>query len=191
MISNLEGRYWSLFGPDILDHEVPLPAGVRPLIADPHAIAETYRRTGLYPITDVVALPIPPQRGQDREWRSTRPGFEMLRHSSSVSAISNFVSSRVPVSENRYVGANQTRYVSQDFDTLVERFESTIPWSARMDALRGVVGHMTENVVTMPIFYDVGTTLVANRVTGVAKGIIVTDVERWDLRGGWGLGVGG
>jgi 4,5-dihydroxyphthalate decarboxylase len=56
VISNLEGRYWSLFGPDILDHESSLPAGVRPLVADPTVIAETYRRTGLYPITDVVVV---------------------------------------------------------------------------------------------------------------------------------------
>jgi len=56
MITNLEGRYWSLFGPDILDHEVPLPAGVRPLNANPHDIADTYRRTRLYPITDVVVV---------------------------------------------------------------------------------------------------------------------------------------
>jgi 4,5-dihydroxyphthalate decarboxylase len=56
VISNLEGRYWSLFGPDILDHEVSLPTGVRPLVADPTVIAETYRRTGLYPITDVVVV---------------------------------------------------------------------------------------------------------------------------------------
>jgi 4,5-dihydroxyphthalate decarboxylase len=56
MISNLEGRYWSMFGPDILDHEVPLPAGVRPLISNADTIADTYRRTGLYPITDVVVV---------------------------------------------------------------------------------------------------------------------------------------
>jgi 4,5-dihydroxyphthalate decarboxylase len=56
LISNLEGRYWSLFGPDILDHELSLPAGIRPLVADPTVIAETYRRTGLYPITDVVVV---------------------------------------------------------------------------------------------------------------------------------------
>src|SRR6266545_1079380 len=56
MISNLEGRYWSLFGPDILDHETFLPKGVRPLNGDPQTIADTYRRTGLYPITDVVVV---------------------------------------------------------------------------------------------------------------------------------------
>jgi 4,5-dihydroxyphthalate decarboxylase len=56
MISNLEGRYWSLFGPDILDHEIPLPEGLRTLNGDPRRIADTYRRTGLYPITDVVVV---------------------------------------------------------------------------------------------------------------------------------------
>jgi 4,5-dihydroxyphthalate decarboxylase len=55
-ISNLEGRYWSLFGPDILDHEAGLPPGIRPLVANPSLIADTYRRTRLYPITDVVVV---------------------------------------------------------------------------------------------------------------------------------------
>jgi len=27
MITNLEGRYWSLFGPDILDHDIALDSG--------------------------------------------------------------------------------------------------------------------------------------------------------------------
>ena len=56
VISNLEGRYWSLFGPDLLDHEMLLPSSVRPLIGDPRLIAETYRRTRLYPITDVLVV---------------------------------------------------------------------------------------------------------------------------------------
>lgn len=56
MLSNLEGRYWSLFGPDILDHEICPPMGIRTLNGDPQLIADTYRRTGLYPITDVVVV---------------------------------------------------------------------------------------------------------------------------------------
>jgi ABC-type nitrate/sulfonate/bicarbonate transport system substrate-binding protein len=56
VISNLEGRYWSLFGPDLLDHAALLPSGIRPLIADPRIIADTYRRTSLYPITDVLVV---------------------------------------------------------------------------------------------------------------------------------------
>jgi hypothetical protein len=56
VITNLEGRYWSLFGPDILNHVILLPAGLRPLVRDPNVIADTYRHTGLYPITDVAVV---------------------------------------------------------------------------------------------------------------------------------------
>jgi 4,5-dihydroxyphthalate decarboxylase len=46
-------RYWSMFGQDKLDQALAGRAGLRPLVNDPETIARTYRRTGLYPITDV------------------------------------------------------------------------------------------------------------------------------------------
>lgn len=49
-------RYWSLFGPDGVDREISVRGDFRPLITGPALIAETYRRTELYPITDLVAL---------------------------------------------------------------------------------------------------------------------------------------
>jgi hypothetical protein len=49
-------RYWSLFGPDSVDHELAAYPNLRPLVTDPELIATTYRRTGLYPITDLVVL---------------------------------------------------------------------------------------------------------------------------------------
>ena len=49
-------RYWSLFGGDRIDEMAAAHPEIRPLIDDPHLIAETYRRTRLYPITDVVVI---------------------------------------------------------------------------------------------------------------------------------------
>jgi 4,5-dihydroxyphthalate decarboxylase len=49
-------RYWSLFGPDGVDRELAGYPELRPLITDQELIAETYRRTGIYPITDFVVL---------------------------------------------------------------------------------------------------------------------------------------
>lgn len=45
-------RYWSMFGRDKLDRSLKGHRGVRSLISDPQMIAEAYRRTTLYPITD-------------------------------------------------------------------------------------------------------------------------------------------
>ena len=49
-------RYFSMFGHDKLNKQVAAHPGVRVLVNDPSTIAETYRRTGLYPISDLVVL---------------------------------------------------------------------------------------------------------------------------------------
>lgn len=49
-------RYWSLFGPDRIDEAVGRYPGMRVLVNDPQTIADTYRRTGLYPITDLAVV---------------------------------------------------------------------------------------------------------------------------------------
>ena len=51
-------RYWSLFGGagDKLDEEVRKHAGIHLLLNHPAQIADQYKRTGLYPITDIATL---------------------------------------------------------------------------------------------------------------------------------------
>ena len=49
-------RYWSLFGGDSVDEALQAHPELRPLVTDPPVIADAYRRTGLYPISDLVVL---------------------------------------------------------------------------------------------------------------------------------------
>ncbi len=49
-------RYWSMFGPNKRDKTIARYPGLRPLINDPEMMAETYRRTGLCPITDTAVV---------------------------------------------------------------------------------------------------------------------------------------
>jgi len=49
-------RYFSMFGPDHIDRDMALHPGTRPLITDPKIMADAYKRTRLYPISDVVSL---------------------------------------------------------------------------------------------------------------------------------------
>jgi len=56
MITTTGPRYWSLFGGDKIDQLVAARPEIRPLIDDPAVIADAYRRTKLYPITDVVVV---------------------------------------------------------------------------------------------------------------------------------------
>ncbi|MCH8848452.1 MAG: hypothetical protein J4N29_00330 [Chloroflexi bacterium] len=49
-------RYYSLFGGDGIDDVVAAHPGLRTLVTEPDVIVDAYRRTGLYPISDVVVL---------------------------------------------------------------------------------------------------------------------------------------
>ena len=49
-------RYRSLFGGDGLDGVLAAHPGIRTLVTDPDSIVEAYRRSGLYPISDLVVL---------------------------------------------------------------------------------------------------------------------------------------
>jgi len=49
-------RHHSLLGGDVVDESIrPFP-NLRPLITDPSVMADAYRRTGLYPITDLATV---------------------------------------------------------------------------------------------------------------------------------------
>jgi hypothetical protein len=49
-------RYWSLFGGRNLDQVLAERSDLRSLIGAPEMIAATYKRTGLYPITDLAVV---------------------------------------------------------------------------------------------------------------------------------------
>jgi 4,5-dihydroxyphthalate decarboxylase len=56
IIVTLRPRYWSLFGPDIVHLTHTDYQEMRPLIGEPTTIAQKFRQTGLYPISDLVTV---------------------------------------------------------------------------------------------------------------------------------------
>jgi 4,5-dihydroxyphthalate decarboxylase len=52
----LRPRHWSLFGPDIVHLTHADYSEMRPLVADPQDIAQQFRKTGLYPISDLMVV---------------------------------------------------------------------------------------------------------------------------------------
>jgi len=56
VVTTSGARYWSLFGGDRIDEMVAAHSEIRPLLDDPEVIGEAYRRTRLYPITDLVVV---------------------------------------------------------------------------------------------------------------------------------------
>ena len=143
------------------------------------SVADYWQQIGV----SVDQVPVPQQRATDREYRATRPAFEIVRQPGSVRELgTRWHGSNTPLPENDYTGQNRTRHQNPEFDTLIDRFFTTIPRPERMQTLREIVRYMTDQVLILGIFWDPTPTMVANRLHSISKPGEVWDVHQWDTK---------
>lgn len=130
------------------------------------SIADHWQRAGI----GVETVFIPRQRAQDREYRVTRPGFEVVSQGTEVTDLQNFHSRTLPTPENRFTGTNRGRYVSSELDAQIDRFMVTIPRTERMQVLAQIVRHMTGRLVVMGLYHSADVAAISNRLTQVPGG---------------------
>ncbi len=143
-------------------------------------VADHWRRLGL--ATETV--PIAVQRSQDLEYRVNRPGFELVRQPNTLTdnALRRFHSSAAALPENGYRGSNRVRYMSPEYDALVERYLSTIPIPERLEIGREIVRHISEQLPAMGLYYSVQPMLISNRLVNVAAATDTRNAHQWDVR---------
>jgi peptide/nickel transport system substrate-binding protein len=141
-------------------------------------VADYWQRLGL------AAEPfvIPVQLSADREYNAQFPGLYVVRQPIGPDYVDRFLSSEARLPENRYQGRNISRYMNPEFDALVERYISTIAWGPRMQLLGQVVHHISDQLNAMGLFYDVGTTLVGNRLVNVPASNPTANVHEWEVK---------
>jgi peptide/nickel transport system substrate-binding protein len=147
-------------------------------------IGEYWQRMGVATNTVVLGL----QQRTDRAFRSVRPGFELLKTPDSNKGLKRHHSRETPLPENNFSkSGNTARYISPEFDSLVDRYFTTIPTAERIDIL-GQILHLTSDQVTyMPLFRGIDPILVANRLVGVGPrkseyGTEVWNAQDWDIK---------
>jgi peptide/nickel transport system substrate-binding protein len=129
------------------------------------AVADNWQRAGV--AVEPVVIPI--QRQRDREYRATFPAFTLQGGGSGVLAIKSSHGSQARLPENNYTGSNYSRYQNPEFDALIDRFLTTIPPQPRMEALRAVVNHMTDNLTMMNIYYAMSSTMISNKMVNTGR----------------------
>ena len=128
-------------------------------------------------------LLVPLQRITDREYVSTFPGFRMMRQPNAAASLSRLRSSFTPLPENRFVGSNYARYVSPEFDAMIDKFNATIPRPERMEILRQIMRYYSDNLVHLGLFYDGDFMFSNNRLQNVAGNESeIWNVTSWDAR---------
>lgn len=101
---------------------------------------------------------IVPAQNTDPAMTRNFPGFLILRFPADVVAGASALHSRTPP---------RGSYVNAELDSLIERYEVTIPRGERMELAGQIVQHMTEQLAIMPLFYDPGIGFVKHRLRNV------------------------
>jgi peptide/nickel transport system substrate-binding protein len=144
-------------------------------------VSDFWRRSG-FTIDEVV---YGQQRVADREYRHTRPGFEILGFGLPSESYALYHSKQIPLAETNWLGQNRTRYNNQEYDTLLDTYFVTIPRPARMDVLRRIVQHFGDQLILLPLAYTTNHVGVGKRVKGITgRGANHTEgwnAEQWDL----------
>lgn len=126
-------------------------------------------------------VPFPQQRAQDREYRATRPGFEVVRQPGGWWELQRFYGPNTPLAENNFTGVNRTRHQNVEFDALIDRFFSTVPRQERVQVLNQVVRYMTDQVLILGMFFDPGPVMMSNRLRNISDPGDVWDAHLWDV----------
>jgi peptide/nickel transport system substrate-binding protein len=150
------------------------------------AVADYWKQMGV----DVDPFFVPIQRINDRELRTTFPGFEILGAGDigiSPENVRRYHSSSVPLPENRYqVTGNNPRYRNAELDNLIERYVTTIPKSDRIRLLGQIVHHLSDQIPSMGLFYVVDSTIFTRRLQGMTRrterATNAWNAHEWDLR---------
>lgn len=147
-----------------------------------YPVADFWQRIGVAVETFVT----PAALVSDREHRATFPAFSLAQNPDDKGYLANFHSTTTPLAENNYVGGNRARYRNAAFDALLDQYFVTIPQQERVRLLGEIVGHITEQLTLMGLFYGAEPTAVSTRVENVWPRIQASTQARnaheWDVR---------
>lgn len=130
------------------------------------AVADAWQRIGIR--AQPVGIPL--SRARDREYRATFPGFDLSGGvGGDVGWLQRLYSSQAPVPENRFTGRNKARNMDASFDALIDQFFTTVPRAERLFILGEIVHHISDQVVTIGLFYSAEPIMVANRLRNVSS----------------------
>lgn len=130
---------------------------------------------------------IPAQRTGDAEYRATYPSFDMAQLATDVTSrgVQRYHSSAAGVVENGYQSrGNESRYMSAELDTLIERYVTTVPHPERTQVLGQIVHHQTSQVLVLGLAFALMPTMVSGRVRNVTAGNwggAVRSSEAWNV----------
>jgi peptide/nickel transport system substrate-binding protein len=124
----------------------------------------------------------------NREAQALRSGFRVRLHDLSMAQprkLTWFHSSEIPTADNRFRGNNFMRYVNPELDALIDRFFVTVPPPERVEVMKHIARHVTDQAVEIALYYVLFPTLISHRVQNVTPRTTFAQTwqaHRWDFQ---------
>jgi len=138
--------------------------------------ADDWKRSGV----NVDPIILTEQQRSDPAFYATYPAFDAAASNNGVEEFFAFHSSQAKVPENRYSGSNRSSYTNADLDSLIDRFFTAVPTGERTQVAGQIVHHVTDQVVFLPLFFDLSPTMVANRLANVSRRLPRSATPTWN-----------
>jgi peptide/nickel transport system substrate-binding protein len=149
------------------------------------AIADYWQRLGV----DATAVRTTPQQSQDPQYVATFPAFAVFGGPNDVNSLRILHSSqtRLPGNSFRIGGpGNRSRYMSSEFDTLLDAYTRTVSMPERITALGQIIRHMADQVTVVGLYYIPQSGAISDRMVNVSvewPGQYITwNAREWDVR---------
>ena len=149
------------------------------------AIANFWQRLGV----DTTPSLLTPQQFQDAQYAATFPAFHVFRGLIDVNAFRFMHGSqtRLPSNNFRISGpGNRARYMSPEFDALIDTYFQTVPVPQRIQAIGRIIDHMADQMTVLGLYYLPEPGAFSERMLNVSKewpaSHIVWNSHEWDVR---------
>lgn len=145
------------------------------------AVVDYFQRVG------VAGEPfvIPSQRLQDRVFRTTYPGLELVNQPYGADGFENLLhSSAAPLPERDYRAPNSNKnrgaYLNSEYDALMDRYRVTVPLGERMQIMAQLIHQQTDLQLVMGLYYSADAIVMANKLKNVPPAN-TWNVHAWDI----------
>src|SRR5439155_10216335 len=109
---------------------------------------------GLFPIVDAwqkvgvggEPVVVSAQQASDLQDQATFHAFQLVRQDYHLNRLISYHSSEARLPERSYTGSNNGRYINPELDSLIERYQQTVPVDQRMAVAGQILNHMTDQL---------------------------------------------
>ena len=133
--------------------------------------------------------PIPTQSRDRQELKANAPGVFVMPDTMTPDLFDLFRSSQVATVQNRWNGRNLLGYVNPEFDRRYDEYNNTLEVAKRQSAHADLLRWMADEMVYLPLYYDVGSTTTAFRkgIRGPGPVPAVQVITTWNIHE-WEMG---